>query len=99
MRSSPTTTPGSITGWTRACLFSLGRCPADVLPLLNDLGRWEFNATVEELRMIDLARAPARFRAFPDDIWVAPKGYKPVAGVGPILKLFDGHVIAVLAAG
>src|SRR5712671_1846305 len=29
-RSSPTTIPGSITGWTRACLFSPRHFPADV---------------------------------------------------------------------
>jgi hypothetical protein len=46
-----------------------------------------------------LARAPTRFWTFPDDIGVAPKGYKPVTGVGPFLKLFDGHVIAGLASG
>src|SRR5689334_22314898 len=28
--SSPTTIPVSIIGWTRACLFSRRRCPADV---------------------------------------------------------------------
>src|SRR5450759_1413580 len=59
MRSSPTTTPVSITGWTRACLFSPRRCPADVLPSLNDLGTCGPNASVEELRMIDLTRALA----------------------------------------
>ena len=46
-----------------------------------------------------LARAPTRFWTFPDDIGVAPKGYKPVTGVGLFLKLFDGHVIAGLASG
>src|ERR1700731_4179645 len=46
-----------------------------------------------------LAGAPARFWAFPDDTGVALKRYKPVTGVGPILKLFDGHVIAGLASG
>ena len=48
---------------------------------------------------IKVARAPARFRAFPDDAWITLKGDKPVACVGPILKLLDGHVIAGLAAG
>src|SRR5271155_2555955 len=28
-RSSPTTIPASITGWTRACRFLRRRCPAD----------------------------------------------------------------------
>ena len=49
--------------------------------------------------MIDLTRAPARFRAFPDDIRIALEGDKPFAGVGPILKLLDGHMVAGLAAG
>src|SRR6267154_1077983 len=99
MRSSPTTTPVSITGWTRACLFSLRRCPADVLPSPNDLSTCGPNASIEELRMIDLTRALARFRAFPDDIRIALEGDKPFAGVGPILKLLDGHMVAGLAAG
>src|SRR6202030_1644242 len=59
MRNSPTTTPVSITGWTRACLFSPRRCPADGLPSLNDLGPCGPNASVEKLRMFDLARAPS----------------------------------------
>src|SRR5713101_3417229 len=46
-----------------------------------------------------VARAPARFRAFPDETGIALKGDKPVACVGPILKLLDGHVIARLADG
>src|SRR5580704_4173740 len=54
---------------------------------------------LKELRMIDLTRALARFRAFPDDIRVALEGDKTFAGVGPILKLLDGHVVAGLAAG
>src|ERR1700722_16723957 len=99
MRSSPTTTPVSITGWTRACLFSPRRCPADGLPSLNDLGTCGPNASVEKLRMFDLTRALARFRAFPDDVRIALEGDKPVACVGPILKLLDGEVIAGLAAG
>src|SRR6516165_1009068 len=48
---------------------------------------------------INVARAPARFRAFPDDTGIALKGDKLGACVGPILKLLDGHVIAGLAAG
>jgi hypothetical protein len=40
-----------------------------------------------------------RFRAFPDDTGMALEGDKPVAFVGPILKLLDGEVIAGLAAG
>jgi hypothetical protein len=54
---------------------------------------------VEDLNVIKLTRAPARFRAFPDDARVALEGDKPVACVGPILKLLDGEVIAGLAAG
>ena len=49
--------------------------------------------------MIDVARALARFRTFPDDTGIALEGDKPVARVGPILKLFDGDVVAGLAAG
>ena len=44
-------------------------------------------------------RAPARFRAFPDDTGMALQGDKPVACVGPVLKLLDRDVIAGLAAG
>jgi len=57
------------------------------------------DAPVEELEVINVARAPARFRAFPDDTGIALKGDKPVACVGPILKLLDCRVIAGLAAG
>ena len=52
----------------------------------------------DKIRM-SAPRAPARFRAFPDNTGIALKGDKPVACVGPILKLLDGHVIAGLAAG
>ena len=44
-------------------------------------------------------RAPARLRAFPDDTGIPLKEDKPVACVGPVLKLLDGHVIEGLAAG
>src|SRR6516165_6801093 len=50
-------------------------------------------------RSSTVAWAPARFRAFPDDTGIALNGGKPVARVGPILKLLDGHMIAGLAAG
>jgi len=56
------------------------------------------DAPVEEPKVINVARAPTRFRTFPDDTGIAFKGDKPVACVGPILKLLDGHVIARLAA-
>jgi hypothetical protein len=49
--------------------------------------------------MIDLTRALARFRAFPDDVRIALEGDKSFAGIGPILKLLDGHMVAGLAAG
>jgi hypothetical protein len=49
----------SITGWTRACLFSPRRCPADGLPSLNDLGTCGPNASVEKLRMFDLSPSRA----------------------------------------
>jgi len=44
--------------------------------------------------MIDLTRALARFRAFPDDISLALERDKPFAGVSPILELLDGHMVA-----
>jgi hypothetical protein len=69
------------------------------MPSLEDMDTRGRDAPVEELNVIDVARAPARFRAFPDDTGVALKGDKPVACVGPVLKLLDGHVIAGLAAG
>ena len=43
------------------------------------------DAPAEELKVINVARAPARFRAFPDDTGIALEGDKPVARVGPIL--------------
>jgi hypothetical protein len=53
---------------------------------------------MKKLNVIKVPRAPARLRAFPDDTWIALKWYKPVARIGPILNLLDGHVIAGLAA-
>jgi hypothetical protein len=69
------------------------------MPSPNDTGTGGWNAPGEELMLIYVARTPARFRAFPDDIGIALKGDKPVACVGPILKLLDGYVIAGLTAG
>ena len=57
------------------------------------------DAPIEEVNVINVARAPARFRASPNDTGIALKGNEPVACVSPILKLLDGHVIAGLAAG
>jgi len=37
------------------------------------------DAPVEEPKVIDVARARARFRTFPDDTGIAFKGDKPVA--------------------
>jgi len=68
-------------------------------PSPTDTGTRGRDAPVEELKVINVARAPSRFRAFPDDTGIALKGDKPVARVGPILKLLDRHVIAGLAAG
>jgi hypothetical protein len=56
------------------------------------------DAPSEELIVINVAGAPTRFWAFPDDTGVTLKWGKPVAGVGPILKLLDGHLIAGLAS-
>jgi hypothetical protein len=69
------------------------------MPSLEDTGTRGRDAPTEELKVINVARAPARFRAFPDDTGIALKGDKPFACVGPILKLLDGHMIAGLAAG
>ena len=71
---------------------------ATQMPSRNDNGT-RGREPVEELKVINVARAPARFRALPDDTGIALNGDKPVARVGPILKLLDGHVIAGLAAG
>jgi hypothetical protein len=69
------------------------------VPSPDNLGARGGVAPVEELKVINVARAPTRFRALPDDTRIAFKRDKPVASIGPILKLFDGHVIAGLAAG
>src|SRR5260370_19447725 len=69
------------------------------MPSPDDTGTRGRDGPVEELKVINVAGAPARFRAFPDDTGIALEGDKPVACVGPILKLLDGHVIAGLAAG
>ena len=68
------------------------------MPSLDDKGTRGRDAPVEELKVINVAQAPARFRAFPDDTRIALKGDKPFACVGPILKLLDGYVIAGLPA-
>jgi hypothetical protein len=69
------------------------------MPSPDDMGTRGRDAPVEELNAVNIARAPARFRAFPDDTGIALKRDKPVACVGPILQLLDGQVIAGLAAG
>src|SRR5215471_14851400 len=69
------------------------------MPSPDDTGTHGSDAPVEEFEVINVARTPTRFRAFPDDTGIALEGDKPVAYVGPILKLLDGHVIAGLAAG
>ena len=70
-----------------------------MLPSPDGSGARGGDAPVEELKVINVAWAPARFRAFPDDTGIALNGGKRVARVGPILKLLDGHMIAGLAAG
>ena len=65
------------------------------MPSPDDTGTRGWDAPVKELKVINVAWAPARFRAFPDDTGIALNGDKPVARVGPILKLLDGHVIAL----
>jgi hypothetical protein len=62
------------------------------------MGKPGRDGSVEEFNVINVARAQARFRAFPDDTGIALKRDKTVAFIGPILKLLDGHVIAGLAA-
>jgi hypothetical protein len=76
----------------------LGSGSRQQTPSPDDIGTRGRDAPVGELRVINLARAPARFRPLPDDTRIALNGDKPVAYVGPILKLLDGHVIARLAA-
>src|SRR5258708_33264034 len=66
---------------------------------IRDTGPHGRDAPVEELKVIDVAGALPRFRAFPDDTGIALEGDKRFARVGPILKLLDGHVVAGLAAG
>src|SRR5215471_9228029 len=69
------------------------------MPSPEDMGLRGRGASVEELKVINVARAPARFRAFPDDTGITLEGNQPFASIGPILKLGDSHVIAGLAAG
>jgi hypothetical protein len=70
-----------------------------VLPSPDGTGARGRDAPVKELKVINVAWAPARFRAFPDDTGIALNGDKPVARVCPILKLLDGYMIAGLASG
>ena len=69
-----------------------------MLPSPDGSGARGGDAPVEELKVINVAWAPARFRAFPDDTGIDLNGDKPVARVCPILKLLDGHMIAGLGA-
>ena len=46
------------------------------MPSPTDTGTRGRDAPVEELKVINVARAPSRFRAFPDDTGIAPKGDK-----------------------
>jgi hypothetical protein len=49
------------------------------------------DAPVEELKVIDVARALPRFRALPDDTGIALEGDKRFARVRPILKLLEAR--------
>jgi len=69
------------------------------MPSPGDMRTRGRDAPLEELNVINVAPALARFRPFPDDTGVTLKGDKPVACVGPILELLDGYVIAGLSAG
>src|SRR5258707_8087681 len=69
------------------------------MPSPKDTGPHGRDAPVEDRKVIDVAPALPRFRAFPDDTGIALEGHKRFARVGPILKLLDGHVVAGLAAG
>ena len=86
----------------RVCvlLFSMHAEPNYVVEALQAGARGYVSkgAPVEELKVINVKRTPARFRAFPDDTGITFEGNKPVACIRPILKLLDGHVIARLAA-
>ena len=69
------------------------------MPSPDDAGMRGRDASIEEFKVVNIAGVPARFRAFPDGTGIALEGDKPVAGIGPILKLLDGHMVAELAAG
>ena len=101
--SEPAPPPDAITWTALKPLAFRGVIAVQILgtqmPSPNDTGRLGRDAPVEELKVINVARAPARLRAFPDDTGIALEGDKPLACVGPILKLLDGHVVAGLAAG
>src|SRR5205823_14833474 len=62
-------------------------------------GRRRRDAPAEELTVVEVARAPARFRAAPHDTGIPLRADKPVAFICPILRLLDGHMISGLAAG
>ena len=64
------------------------------MPSPQDTGTRGRDAPVEELKVIDGARALPRFRALPDDTGIALQGDKRLARVGPILKLLDSHVVS-----
>src|SRR6516164_623834 len=68
------------------------------MPSPTDTGTRGRDAPVKKLKVINVARAPVRFRAFPDDTGIGLEGDKPGACVGPVLKLLDSHVITRLAA-
>ena len=90
----------SVTTFTTGC-WNIGRrggAEGMAMPSPDDM-RTPGRDAFEDLNFIKVTPAPARFRAFPDDTGVALEGDKPVACVGPILKLLDGEVIAGLAAG
>src|SRR6516225_4062706 len=78
--------PSRFKSWGRGCLHGTIRARADGTRRSRNS-----RSSTSRGRRRDFGR-------FPDDTGIALEGDKPVACVGPILELLDGHVIAGLAA-
>ena len=76
-------------GTTRTHLPAQIRVLGTQMPSRNVNGTRGREAPVEELKVINVARAPAQFRALPDDTGITLNGDKPVARVRPILEPRD----------
>jgi hypothetical protein len=86
MRSSPTTKPVSITGWTRACLFSPRRYPADVWPFAARPRRRPSRASSQTMQVYEDSSIPWSNVSCHNVANMKPKNPGPSYPAPPVLR-------------